>query len=97
MEIQMSGNYCVVCGKPIPEGKQTCFQCDQTFSTTEPAVNEDKITTAYRQGYTKGFEVGTRSMCAIKQENERLKRENALLHCQLEQRVRIDDVDAEYE
>lgn len=97
MEIQMSGNFCVVCGKSIPEGRQTCFQCDQTFRTTESTANEDKITQAYRQGYTEGFDVGTRSVCAIKQENERLKRENSLLRCQLEQRVRIDDMDGEYE
>lgn len=97
MEIPVSGNFCVICGKFIPEGRQTCFQCDRTFSTTESAVNEDKITQAYRQGYIKGFEVGTRSICAIKQENERLKREISLLRCKLEQRMRVDDMDGEYE
>lgn len=58
---------------------------------------KDECEQAFRQGYTTGFEEGTKHACITKQDNERLKRENAMLRSQIESRMRVDDIDSEYE
>lgn len=53
----------------------------------------DDIEQAFRQGFTEGM----KAACELKQDNEQLKRENAFLKGQIEARMRLDDVDAEFE
>ena len=57
----------------------------------------DAAEQAFRQGYTAGFNEGMKHTCEVKADNERLKRENALLRGQLEVRSRVDDMDGEFE
>lgn len=58
---------------------------------------KDECEQAFRQGYLTGFNEGMKAACDIKQENERLKRENAMLRSQIESRLRTDDIDSVYE
>ena len=104
MIVKEMENTCIVCGKIIPEGKLVCPMCGTTESDVygkfrmnliqpEPFTVKDEVEQAYRQG----FEAGMKHSCEIKTENERLKREIAFLKGQLESRLRIDDMDGEYE
>lgn len=108
MTVRTPENLCVICGSTIPEGRQHCPMCGTTegdcsvkaMSRTVPEVEfkvNDATEQAFRQGYTAGFNEGMKHMCEIKQDNERLKRENAFLRGQLEARSRVDDMDGEYE
>lgn len=58
---------------------------------------DDMNEEAYRQAYRQGFEAGMKYACELKQENERLKRENTVLRGKAEAKNRIDDVDSFYE
>jgi len=100
MKVQSMDNLCVMCGAVIPEGRQTCPQCEAAVcETTDKIMTKvnDELEQAFRQGYTTGFEEAMKTACGLKQENARLQRENALLRGQLEYRNRIDDEDGEYE
>ena len=48
---------------------------------------DDTVEQAFREGYTKGFAEGSKHACIIKQDNERLKRENAFLKGQIEAKI----------
>lgn len=102
MIIKYPENLCIICGSTIPEGKLICPTCGATeadmFEKAQPEFKvDDAVEQSFREGYTKGFEEGTKHACIIKQDNERLKRENAMLRSQIESRLRTDDIDAEYE
>lgn len=109
MTVKAPENLCVICGSTIPEGRQHCPMCgtsegdcfEKAMSRPVPAQPEfkvnDAVDQAFRQGYTVGFNEGMKHMCEIKQDNERLKRENAFLRGQLEARARIDDIDGCYD
>lgn len=58
---------------------------------------KDECEQAFRQGYLTGFNEGMKVSCELKQDYERLKRENALLKSQIETRMRIDDEDGVFE
>lgn len=100
MKVQSIDNLCVMCGAVIPEGRQACPQCEAAvYETTDKIMTNvnDELEQAFRQGYTAGFNEGMKHSCEVRQDNERLKRENAFLKCQLEARSRVDDMDGEYE
>lgn len=100
MKVKTPDNMCVMCGAVIPEGRQACPQCEAAVcETTDKIMTKvnDELEQAFRQGYTTGFEEGTKHACITKQDNERLKRENAMLRSQIESRMRVDDIDSEYE
>lgn len=58
---------------------------------------KDECEQAFRQGYLTGFNEGMKAACELKQDYERLKRENAMLRSQIESRLRTDDIDSVYE
>jgi len=58
---------------------------------------KDECEQAFRQGYLTGFNEGMKAACKLKQDYERLKRENAMLRSQIESRLRTDDIDSVYE
>lgn len=110
MIISQFDNTCIVCGAVIPESYQVCPICNARESTlfeackptpkAEPQTEfkvDDKYEQSFRQGYKTGFKEGMKHVCDIKQDYERLKRENALLKSQIETRMRIDDEDGVYE
>ena len=109
MIVREPDNLCVVCGTIIPEGRQVCPMCGtkdniegyaQLIRKPKPAPEfkvDDTQEQAFRQGYLTGFNEGMKAACDIKQENERLKRENAMLRSQIESRLRTDDIDSVYE
>lgn len=107
MIIRYPENLCCICGAEIPSGRMICPVCGATEADMFEGVNlespkpefkvDDTVEQAFREGYTKGFEEGSKHACIIKQDNERLKRENAFLRGQLEARSRVDDMDGEYE
>ena len=110
MIIRYPENLCIICGSQIPEGRTICPSCGATESTmfeackpvtiAEPQTEfkvDDAVEQSFREGYTKGFNAGMEKACSIKQDNERLKRENAMLRSQIMKRFRTDDVDSEYE
>ena len=107
MIIKYPENLCIICGSTIPEGKLICPTCGATeadmFEGVKPEKEQpefkvdDAIEQAYHQGYSMGFNEGVKHTCEIKQDNERLKRENAMLRSQIESRMRVDDIDSEYE
>ena len=111
MVVRTPDNLCVVCGSIIPEGRMICPICGTKDNiegyaqlirkdTAKPEVEfkvDDKYEQSFRQGYKTGFKEGMKHVCDIKQDYERLKRENALLRSQIESRLRTDDIDAEYE
>lgn len=109
MIIKYPENLCVICGSEIPEGRTVCPNCgateatmfencktDHTHDNPEFKI-DDIIEQAFREGYTKGLDEGIKTACSLKQDNERLKRENAMLRSQIESQMRTDDIDAEYE
>lgn len=103
MIIRYPENLCCICGAEIPSGRMICPACGATEATMfekcesvpipgEPEFKvDDTIEQAFREGYTKGFEEGSKHSCIIKQDNERLKRENAFLRGRLESRFEEDD------
>lgn len=111
MVVRTPDNLCVVCGSIIPEGRMICPMCGtkddvESFAklirkdTTKPEVEfkvDDKYEQSFRQGYKTGFKDGMKHVCDIKQDYERLKRENAMLRSQIESRLRTDDIDSVYE
>lgn len=111
MVVRTPDNLCVVCGSIIPEGRMICPMCGtkddaESFAklirkdTTKREVEfkvDDKYEQAFRQGYKTGFKEGMKHVCELKQDYERLKRENALLKSQIETRMRIDDEDGVFE
>lgn len=38
--------YCVICGAPIPEGRQVCINCENAIYTSEPNPHSRPITSA---------------------------------------------------
>lgn len=97
MKVKTPDNMCVMCGAVIPEGRQACPQCEAAVNETTDTKVNDELEQAFRQGYTTGFNEGMKHSCEVRQDNERLKRENAFLKGQLEARSRVDDMDGEYE
>ncbi len=111
MVVRTPDNLCVCCGSIIPEGRMICPICGtkddvDSFAklirkdTAKPEAEfkvDDKYEQSFRQGYKTGFKEGMKHVCDIKQDYERLKRENAMLRSQIESRLRTDDIDAEYE
>ena len=109
MVVRTPENLCVICGNTIPEGKQYCPICgssegdcfEKAMSRPIPAQPDFKVNDAaeqaFRQGYTKGFNACMKTACSIKQDKERLKRENAMLRSQIMKRFRTDDEDGCYE
>lgn len=110
MIIKYPENLCIICGSQIPEGRTICPSCGATESTmfeackpkpiAEPQTEfkvDDTVEQSFREGYTKGFNAGMETACSLKQDNERLKRENAMLRSQIESRLRTDDIDSFYE
>ena len=95
--IRYPENICVICGAEIPEGRLSCPSCGATEADMFEGVNlesekpefkvDDTVEQAFREGYTKGFEKGSKHACIIKQDNERLKRENAFLKGQIEAKI----------
>ena len=110
MIIRYPENLCCICGAEIPSGRMICPACGATeatmfencrphpidFAEVEFKV-DDTVEQAFREGYTKGFAEGSKHACIIKQDNERLKRENAFLKAQIEARNRVDDMDGCYD
>jgi len=110
MIIKYPENLCIICGAEIPEGALICPNCGATESTmfeackpipiAEPQTEfkvDDTVEQSFREGYTKGFNAGMETACTLKQDNERLKRENAMLRSQIMKRFRTDDMDSFYE
>lgn len=100
MKVKTPDNMCVMCGTVIPEGRQACPHCAAAVSETTDKIMtkvNDELEQAFRQGYTAGFNEGMKHSCEVRQDNERLKRENAFLRGQLEARARIDDIDGCYD
>ena len=100
MKVKTPDNMCVMCGTVIPEGRQACPHCEAAVSETTDKIRtkvNDELEQAFRQGYTKGFNAGMETACSLKQDNERLKRENAMLRSQIMKRFRTDDEDGCYE
>lgn len=111
MVVRTPDNLCVVCGSIIPEGRMICPICGtkddaESFAQLirkeipKPAPEfkvDDKYEQSFRQGYKTGFKEGMKHVCDIKQDYERLKRENAMLKSQIESRLRTDDMDSFYE
>ena len=101
MIIRYPENLCCICGAEIPSGRMICPACGATEADMFEGVNlesskpefkvDDEVEQAFREGYTKGFEEGSKHSCIIKQDNERLKRENAFLRGRLESRFEEDD------
>lgn len=100
MIVRTADNLCVCCGAIIPEGRHICGVCSAVNGKPEeqPEFKTDDLTEqAFRQGYVSGFENGMKAACGLKQENEQLKRENAMLRSVAESRVRGDDMDGDTE
>lgn len=106
MIIKYPENLCVICGAEIPEGRIVCPACGATEATMFEACKptpiaepqkEFKVDDAVEQAYRQGFEAGMKNSCMLKQDNERLSRENAMLRSQIMKRFRTDDMDGEYE
>ena len=108
MTVRTPENLCVICGSTIPEGRQHCPMCgtsegdcfEKAMSRPVPEVEfkvNDAAEQAFRQGYTAGFNEGMKHSCEVRQDNERLKRENAMLRSQIMKRFRTDDEDGCYE
>lgn len=111
MVVRTPDNLCVCCGSIIPEGRMICPICGTKDNiegyaqlirkeSPKPAPEfkvDDKYEQSFRQGYKTGFKEGMKHVCDIKQDYERLKRENALLKSQIETRMRIDDEDGVFE
>lgn len=109
MVVKTPDNLCVVCGSIIPEGRMICPMCGTKDNiegyaqlirsdTSKPELKTDGLAEqTFREGYIKGFNEGMKHSCEVRQDNERLKRENAFLKGQLEARSRVDDMDGEYE
>ena len=107
MIVRTMDNTCIICGQIIPEGRQTCPMCGSEAGSFEKVMSRpiakpefkvnDAAEQAFRQGYTAGFNEGMKHSCEVRQDNERLKRENAFLKAQIETRTRIDDIDGCYD
>lgn len=100
MKVKTPDNMCVMCGTVIPEGRQACPHCEAAVSETTDKIMtkvNDELEQAFRQGYTAGFNEGMKHSCEVRQDNERLSRENAMLRSQIMKRFRTDDIDSEYE
>lgn len=104
MIVRMMDNTCVICGQIIPEGRQVCPICGTTDADIfgklmgKPASEEEfKVDDELEQAFHQGFEAGMKHACELKEDNNRLQRENAFLKNQLELRARVDDMDGEYE
>lgn len=104
MILKTPENLCVVCGAEIPEGRMNCPNCSEgdyfgkVMKRPLPEFKvDDAAEQAFRQGYSAGFNEGVKHTCEIKQDNERLKRENAFLKAQIEARNRVDDIDGCYD
>lgn len=94
MIVKEADNLCVCCGNIIPEGMQVCPICANSDKGPEFKI-DDVIEQAFRQGYDSGYDTAIKwyedyivktenEYCELKQENETLKRENAMLKSQIE-------------
>lgn len=106
MIVKPTDSICVCCGEQIPEGRQVCLSCgasegdffQKAMSRIIPtAEKEFEVSDEIEQAYRQGFEAGMKNACEIKQENEKLKKHNAILMAAIERRAREDDVDSFYE
>lgn len=58
---------------------------------------DDQYEQSFREGYIKGFEEGMKAACELKQQNEQLRKDNAILRAAIERRDNENNQDGWYE
>lgn len=102
LKVKEFENTCIVCGMTIPEGRQVCPICEssesdvfgQKKSVPQP---EFKPIDEIEQAYRKGVEEGMKQACEIKQENQQLKHDIAILKAAIERRDNENNQDGWFE
>jgi flagellar biosynthesis/type III secretory pathway protein FliH len=97
---------CPICGT-----KDDVESCAKLIRTDLPKEDEplakaavetalkikDECEQAFRQGYLTGFNEGMKSACELKQQNEQLRKDNAILRAAIERRDNENNQDGWYE